>query len=139
MKNILVILSIFAAQYSYAQNSPLKITVTNINHTEGKIQLSLYNSEQSFIKKGMEYKTMIRTVKSGTETFTFNDLPKGEYAVALYHDANSDGKCNTNLLGIPKEGYAFSRNFRPKLAAPKFEDAKFKQENGNNLVIKMIY
>lgn len=139
MKNLIGIILLFAAQVGYAQQSPLKITVTNINEMKGKIQVSLYNSEASFIKKGKEYKSMIREVKSGTETFTFNDLPKGEYAVALYHDENSDGKCNTNMLGIPKEGYAFSRNFVPKLSAPKFEDTKFKQEQGSSMVIKMHY
>ncbi|WP_316839233.1 DUF2141 domain-containing protein [Pedobacter gandavensis] len=139
MKSILIILLVFTLQFSYAQKGPLKITVTNINHLEGNIQVSLYNSKASFIKKGKEYKTMTRAVKSATETFTFNDLPQGEYAVALYHDENSDGKCNTNFLGIPKEGYAFSRNFAPKLAAPKFEDTKFKQEQSSNMVIRMIY
>lgn len=138
MKNILIILLVLTSQLGYAQTSPLKITVTNIDHLEGKIYVSLYNSQASFIKKGKEYKTISRDVKEGTEVFTFNDLPKGEYAVALYHDENSDGKCNTNMLGIPKEGYAFSRNFVPKLSAPKFDDAKFKQEHGNSMVIRMI-
>lgn len=141
MKNILGvgIVLLFASQIGYAQTGPLKVTVTNIQHLDGKIQVSLYNSKASFIQKGKEYKTMVREVKAGTETFTFNDLPKGEYAVALYHDENGDGKCNTNFLGIPKEGYAFSRNFIPKLSAPKFEDTKFKQESGTNMVIKMHY
>ncbi|WP_316820413.1 DUF2141 domain-containing protein [Pedobacter gandavensis] len=138
-KNIFLMLVLLTVQFSYAQHNPLKITVTNINKLEGNIQVSLYNKETSFIKKGLEYKTMTRAVKSATEVFTFNDLPEGEYAVALYHDENSDGKCNTNFLGIPKEGYAFSKNFVPKLAAPKFEDTKFKQEHGRSLVIKMIY
>lgn len=139
MKNIIGIALLFAVQFGYAQKGPLKITVTNINHLEGNIQVSLYNSKASFIKPGKEYKTMIKEVKAGTETFTFNDLPAGEYAVALYHDENGDGKCNTNMLGIPKEGYAFSRNFIPKFSAPKFEDTKFKQEQGTNMVIKMHY
>lgn len=139
MKNIIGIALLFAVQFGYAQKGPLKITVTNINHLEGNIQVSLYNSKASFIKPGKEYKTMTREVKAGTETFTFNDLPAGEYAVALYHDENGDGKCNTNMLGIPKEGYAFSRNFIPKFSAPKFDDTKFKQEQGTNMVIKMHY
>lgn len=139
MKKILGIIMLFGLQFGYAQNSPLKVTVTDIHELKGKIQVSLYNSEASFIKKGREYKSMVREVKSGTEIFTFKDLPKGEYAVALYHDENGDGKCNTNMLGIPKEGYAFSRNFVPKLSAPKFEDTKFRQEQGNSIVIKMHY
>ncbi|WP_316751605.1 DUF2141 domain-containing protein [Pedobacter gandavensis] len=139
MKNLIGILLLFVAQVSFAQQSPLKITVTNIHELKGKIQVSLYNSKDSFIKKGKEYKSMVRDVKSGTETFTFLDLPKGDYAVALYHDENNDGKCNTNMLGIPKEGYAFSRNFIPKLSAPKFEDTMFKQDHANNIVIKMHY
>lgn len=138
MKNIFLILLLCTGQLVHAQLHPLKITVTNINHLEGKIYVSLYNSKASFIQKGKEYKTMSRDVHAGTEVFVFSDLPKGEYAVALYHDENSDGKCNTNLLGVPKEGYAFSRNFVPKFSAPTFEETKFKQDQGTSMVIKMI-
>ncbi|RQO66398.1 hypothetical protein DBR43_29720 [Pedobacter sp. KBW06] len=139
MKYMLVLVLFFGLQKGYAQQGQLKITVPNVNKIEGKIQVSLYNTKDRFIRKGQEYKSQTRKVNSNSETFIFKDLPVGTYAVALYHDENSDGKCNTNLIGIPKEGYGFSQNFKPSLSAPKFDDAKFKLEKETEIIIKLIY
>lgn len=46
----------------------------------------------------------------------------GRYAVAVIHDANEDGKLNSGFLGIPKEGFGFSRNPKIRTSAPDFED-----------------
>lgn len=54
-----------------------------------------------------------------------NDIPNGVYAVALYQDTNGNGKLDTNLLGIPKEPYAFSNNRIPLLSEPSFNECKF--------------
>lgn len=139
MKYMLVLVLFFGLQKGYAQQGQLKITVPNVNKIEGKIQVSLYNTKDRFIRKGQEYNSQTRKVSSNSETFIFKDLPVGTYAVALYHDENSDGKCNTNLIGIPKEGYGFSQNFKPSLSAPKFDDAKFKLEKETEISIKLIY
>lgn len=139
MRYAWVLVLFFVLQKSYAQQGQLSVTVPNINKIEGKIQVSLYNSKDKFIKKGQEYKSQIRKVGSNSETFIFKNLPVGDYAVALYHDENSDEKCNTNLIGIPKEGYGFSKNFKPSLSAPKFDDTKFKLDGPMEIYVKLIY
>jgi len=67
------------------------------------------------------------------------DLPKGEYAIAIMHDKNTDKICNTNFFGIPTEGYGFSRNYRPKLSAPTFDDCKIDVNSNLSITIEMIY
>jgi uncharacterized protein (DUF2141 family) len=47
----------------------------------------------------------------------------GSYAVALYHDANDDGRMDRGVFGVPTEGYGFSRNVGGGLSAPSFRDA----------------
>jgi uncharacterized protein (DUF2141 family) len=37
-------------------------------------------------------------------------LPAGDYAFAVYHDANGNGKLDRNGVGMPTEDYAFSNN-----------------------------
>jgi len=34
----------------------------------------------------------------------------GKYAVSVFHDENSNGKLDTNFLGIPREGVGASNN-----------------------------
>jgi len=38
----------------------------------------------------------------------FENVPPGEYALAVLHDADANGRMARNALGIPREGYALS-------------------------------
>ena len=49
-------------------------------------------------------------------------VPQGVWALALFHDENGNGKLDT-VLGVPKEGFAFSRNPPLTFGPPKFERA----------------
>ena len=55
----------------------------------------------------------------------FENVPVGNYAVSVIHDANSNNKFDTNFMGIPTEGYGASQNKLPFAAAPKFDANKF--------------
>lgn len=61
---------------------------------------------------------------SNGATLSFADVAPGEYAIAVLHDENRDGKVNTSL-GIPREGVGFSRSPRLRFSAPKFADVRF--------------
>ena len=69
---------------------------------------------------------------------TIDDLPNGEYAIALYHDVNADGICNLNLISIPKEPYGFSNNVKPVFSAPTFESTKFALNSDKTIQIDLI-
>ncbi len=58
----------------------------------------------------------------------FGDLPSGDYAVALFHDENGNGKLDTSL-GIPREGIGFSNNPRLLFGPPRFAAASFAVTN----------
>ena len=61
---------------------------------------------------------------AGSARVTFA-APAGEYAVAIVHDENGNGRLDTSWLGIPKEGLGTSNNARGRLGPPKYRDAKF--------------
>lgn len=138
MKTFFLLLSLFAFQLSYTQTANLTVTVTNIESISGTINIGLYNNADDFPKEEKDYKLVILEVETLEITYIFNDLPQGEYAIALYHDENKDDECNRNFLGIPKEGYGFSNNVKPVLSAPSFEDTKFKLEESKSIIISLI-
>ncbi|MCP4442754.1 MAG: DUF2141 domain-containing protein [Aureispira sp.] len=127
MRIFIIIIIILATFWnsSTAQEGTLKVKVTNIEKASGTMQIGLYNLASQFPQKGKEYKKVRVRVSDKETTYTFKNLPKGEYAVALYHDSNSDGECNTNWVGVPTEGYGFSNNVMPLLSAPSFWRTKF--------------
>jgi uncharacterized protein (DUF2141 family) len=56
-------------------------------------------------------------------TLKFEGLPSGTYALALIHDENGNGKLDT-FMGIPKEGFGFSKNPAIRMGPPSFASAK---------------
>ena len=54
-----------------------------------------------------------------------DDLAYGQYAIAVYHDKNKNGKLDTNILGVPIENYGFSNNARGKFGPASWGEAKF--------------
>ena len=60
----------------------------------------------------------------------FKEVPGGTYGISAFHDEDSDGKLDTNLVGYPTEDYCASNNARNLMSAPSWSDAKFGYRNG---------
>jgi uncharacterized protein (DUF2141 family) len=54
----------------------------------------------------------------------WQNLPPGNYGVAVIHDENRNRKLDKNFLGIPKEGFGFANNPHVGLSAPAFSAAQ---------------
>ena len=67
----------------------------------------------------------------GKAVCTFRGVPSGRYAISAFHDANEDGELDTNLFGIPSEGYCASRGARGTFGPPSFADAAFDFDGGH--------
>ena len=64
-----------------------------------------------------------------------NGLDESNYAIAIFHDKNSNDKFDT-FFSIPKEKFGFSNNARVFLAPPKFEDASIFV--GQNSIVEIM-
>jgi uncharacterized protein (DUF2141 family) len=101
----------------------LTIAVTGVASAQGQIMVALYNSADTFQIK--PYRAVVAPAAAGTVQIAVKDLPAGDYAFALYHDANGNGKLDRNLIGMPTEDYAFSNNAMGKQRPPAYEAARF--------------
>ena len=122
--------------------SAIKIMVTGAEDASGHVRVSLFNNKEGFPgKRKYAIKTASTTVSGSKAFVTFKDLPPGEYAVAVLHDQNDNGKMDTNAVGIPKEGWGVSLNKAPLVRAPRYSEAKFQLESGKDrsLMIKLRY
>ncbi len=105
---------------------------------EGELIIGLFNNGERFLEEGQAYLSISKKVTGDSEIVVFKNLPPGTYAVSMYHDKNSNGKCDRNFFGIPKEPYGFSNNFKPKFSAPTFEDCAFNLSSNESLTINLI-
>ena len=106
----------------------LKVVVTGMEKAEGSLKIALNNSLENYKSRedGKAFRGASVKVDSQEKmVHTFKDVPWGEYAVKLFHDANNNGKLDTNFLGMPKEDYGFSNNVRGRFGPPAYDKAKF--------------
>ena len=103
----------------------ITVEITGIRQVKGIMAISLFNSADTFPEHGKSYQSESVPVTAKQVTHTFSDIPSGEYAIAVYHDANRNNMFDKNILGIPMEDYAFSNNASSPFGPPSFEKAKF--------------
>ena len=104
-----------------SETCKVSISITNIKTADGAIIMSIHDSDKSFSKK-IPLKTLKLSPEVPSVLCTL-DLAPGEYAFCVYHDVNSNGELDTNLVGIPKEPFGFS-NYDGKSIPGNFKKHK---------------
>ena len=117
------------------------ITVTDIRSSEGVVRACMTTKEDIFprcIRDPQSHRTVVPA--NGTVTIRFDNVDPGDYAIALLHDENDNGKADRALGMMPKEGYGFSRDAKVRMGPPKWDDAVFTVTPGaQRVTIKMRY
>ena len=108
----------------------LTITVQGVIPPGGMLRLGVY--DRAGYDKDKEVAFADVKAIPGTTVVKLRDIPPGEYAIMTYQDVNSNDKTDSNFLGIPTEPYGFSRNARPFLSKPSFDDTRFTLVAGEN-------
>jgi len=112
----------------------IHVKILDIRNSTGAVACALFESTEGFPTEYLHFATniMVIKVRDKQARCDFEDIPPGTYALAIVHDENMNGKLDTNVLGIPKEGYGFSNDAKALLGAPSFSAASFPY-NGENL------
>ena len=104
-----------------SETCKVSVSIKNIKTADGTIIMSIHDSDKSFSKK-IPLKTLKLSPEVPSVLCTL-DLAPGEYAFCVYHDVNSNGELDTNLVGIPKEPFGFS-NYDGKSIPGNFKKHK---------------
>jgi len=120
----------------------LTIHFTDIRNNKGFIQLQFYTSKQNFEKEKALFTRLISksTLKNGSLTITYTDIPPGTYGIAILDDENSNTKMDYGLM-LPEEGFGFSDYYHTGFKHPDFDRFKFNYVMGQNkrITIKLRY
>ena len=115
----------------------LEVTVKNIKDAKGTIRVGLFTRENDFLKNAAEGKVV---KASGKEvTVVFENLKPGDYALSVIHDENENGELDSNMIGIPKEGFAFGNNAMGTFGPPSFDKAKITLTKSNKQIVDLKY
>ena len=132
-----IIFSISFQANNVAVESELTIVVDNIEEIQGRILIGVFDKEEDYPEEEKMFKALAIQVDASSVTGVVT-LPKGDYAVALFHDVNNDEVCNTNWIGIPKEAFGFSNNIKPFFSLPSFDKVKVNVEENKIIGISLM-
>lgn len=136
MKNLLAFYFLISCIFtSFSQSSSLTLNFDITDKNKGQILFALYNSEESHMEE--TYKTSSAKIENNKARIVVEGLKSGFYSFSYFHDLDSDGVLDTNLVGIPKEPYGFSNNEKGRFGPPSFEDCKIKIVNNTELNISI--
>lgn len=120
--------------------SVVTVAAGGLRNDDGQVVCALFDSGKGFPDGKHALKGDVVQVQSRGGVCRFTGVAPGTYAVALFHDENKDKVLNT-FLGIPREGFGFSRNAPPStFGPPKFSAASFRVVKGDyTLRVSMRY
>ena len=107
----------------------LTVRFTGVEEKGGEVLISLADSERMFKAEREAYRGEQVAAQGDTAVAVFKNLPAGDYAVKVFHDANSNEKLDIGMMG-PKEKYGFSNNVMGFMGPPDWADAKFTFDGG---------
>ena len=114
----------------------IRILVSNIEEKRGTIHYGVYNNPKLFPDESGKFlggsEEVSKVIEDG---LLIDNLEESNYAIAIFHDKNSNDKFDT-FFSIPKEKFGFSNNARVFLGPPKFEDASIFV--GQNSIVEIM-
>ncbi|MGI9546063.1 MAG: DUF2141 domain-containing protein [Flavobacteriaceae bacterium] len=133
---IYLILFLLIPVLAFSQNK-LNIEVMGVPESEGNIRVAIYDTSETFLSHEHVFKSESTVAKKGKTELSIDDLPDGEFAIALYHDVNGNDELDTNWLGIPKEAVGFSNAKMKTFGPPKFKECAFKMQSVTEIQIAL--
>jgi len=107
----------------------LDIRLEGLRNGRGTLHLCLTRERAHFPDCGKDPRAVKRSVASAAGIVRFTGLEPGGYALSILHDENGNGRLDT-LLGIPREGFGFSRNPVVRFGPPRFDQVRLNLGSG---------
>lgn len=120
----ILVTGVDAASFAVAQTAPsaVRVSVTNVTTQQGFILAALYD-ENAW--GGAAIARVRVPVNADIVAFSLSPPSPGRYGIRLFHDVDSDGVMDANLVGIPTEPFGFSNNAPLQFGPPSFAAAAF--------------
>ncbi len=123
-RTFLLPLSLSVAALAPVHAAELTLELQGIRTPVGHLQVALVDSDEAWNNRAPPLQAQRIAAGADELRIVFQDVAPGRYAVMVMHDENDNGKLDTNLVGMPIEGYGFSNNPRV-MRKPTWEESGF--------------
>ena len=100
MKKLMLSALMAICSMSAAEAQNMKVVVTGIKNTTGKVLIQVQNNKQENVGQQM------CDAKKDSCTFMFLNVGTGNLKISLFHDENMNYNIDKDEKGIPTEGFA---------------------------------
>lgn len=129
----------FALSAAGQPEASVDIDLAGLRNARGMIHACMTRDPAHFPDCKSDPASVRVSTPAGSAHLHLEHLPPGRYAIAVFHDENSNRNLD-KLLGVPKEGFAFSRNPAIRFRAPRFGEAAIDLPPGaTRMRLKMHY
>ncbi len=125
-------LFLIPATFLSAQSS-LTIEIVNLENNKGLVIVDLLDKNEKSVKDQSS------EIADNKCTIVFKDLQDDQYAIRFFHDENRNEELDTNILGIPKEGFGFSNDAMGRFGPKDFSEWLFDVSGDTKLRLTMKY
>ena len=111
------------------------IDVHGVRSGDGRVYLAVHGpaTRETFPSGEALVAGLREPAVPGTMRFVVQDLAPGRYALSAFHDENDNGELDTNLMGIPSEGYGFGNDASAAFGPPSFKAAAVDVDAASNV------
>ena len=110
-------------------SASVEFDLTGLRNTRGAVHACLTRNPAHFPDCKSDPLALKRTVQASAGRIDFKGVSPGLYALSVFHDENGNKKLDT-FLGIPKEGFGFSRNPVVRFGPPRFDKVSMELGTG---------
>ncbi len=135
-RSFLFLIVFLTCFFGFGQHK-LSLDIDGVSSDNGNVCVAIYQDQNSFLKFDKVFKIGSERAVKGNTHIEIDDIPGGEYAVAIFHDENGNEKLDTNFMGIPKEAIAFSKGKMKIFGPPRFEECAFAIVSNTKIRINM--
>lgn len=113
-----------ASSAKQAGASSIEVRIEGLRNTRGTLRLCLNQSRAHYPDCSGDPGARKASIPATARNHIFANLRPGTYVITAMHDENDNGRLDT-IVGIPREGFAFSNNPSVSFGAPRFERVRF--------------
>ncbi len=104
-------------------HSTITVRIEALRNDKGTVYVSLFDNKKSFGDNKKAVVSGQARPANRTAVVVLDNVEPGKYALSFIHDENDNKKLDTNWIGIPKEGFGYSKDAMGMFGPPKFDDA----------------
>lgn len=134
-------LTLIGASAAPPAAADLQVSIAGLRSEKGAVMLCLtMRTEQRFLTCGDDPARLMRVVAaSEAQRIELTDIVPGDYSLLVIHDENRNGRLD-KTVGIPREGFGFSRNPAIRFGPPLYQDVHFPVPPGHSAqAVKVKY